>query len=184
MRNNRTVLCATLIRTDTPNNNSISSRTPTTVHSAGQDRKLEEGSRAGKRKAFVVVVLMWIAVPTNCLARRVVWECSCGRIVDILLAVGGSWDLFRKIKRSRVGRTCRRSRSYLVRLRSIVLPWKPRRGVLLMRTSYWRYFLDLGVMPGVNWQRGWAREAVPSRTFLGVFIRLGRELHYRSAECK
>ncbi len=51
------------------------------------------------------------------------------------------------------GRTYSRSRSWWARLRLTVLQRKPRRGVPLMRTSFWRYYLGLGGLPGVDWQK-------------------------------
>jgi hypothetical protein len=90
MRDHSTILRTAIVRTDTPNHNSISTRTPTTINTIRQDRELEVRSRAEEGKAFVVVVLMWVLVSTDCLARSVVGKCCGGSIIDILLAVGGS----------------------------------------------------------------------------------------------
>ena len=93
MRNNSTIFRTALIRTNASNHNSISSWTSTTIRSTCQDRKLEVRSRADKWKAFVVIVLVRVAISTNCLPRCIVGKCCCSCIVDILLTVFGPWVL-------------------------------------------------------------------------------------------
>lgn len=93
MRNNSTILRTTIIRTNTPNHNSIRSWASSRIRASTQDRKLQIWSWARECKALVVFVSVRIGVIAYGLAFGVVGECCGGGVVDVGLAVVGSWIL-------------------------------------------------------------------------------------------
>ena len=95
MRNNSTILRTTIIRTNTPNHNSIRSRTASRIRASTQDRKLQVRGWARECKALVVFVLVRIVVIAYGLAFGVVGECCGGGVVDVGLAVICSWGFVR-----------------------------------------------------------------------------------------
>lgn len=89
MCNNRTVLRT--IPINTPNHHAVRSWTSSTISASLFNRKLEVRAGTGEREAFVVFVLMWVAVVADGFTVVVVVYCGDGCIVDVGLGVFRSW---------------------------------------------------------------------------------------------
>jgi hypothetical protein len=85
------VLGAAVVAADGSDDHAISARAAATVRPAGLDWELQEGSRAAEREALIVFVLVGVGVAADGLSLGVVRQSSGSCIVDVGLAVGGSW---------------------------------------------------------------------------------------------
>jgi len=128
MRNNSTILRTAIIRTNTPNHNSIRSWTTSRIRASTQNRKLKVRSWAGKCEALVIFILVRISIVAYGFAFSVVGECCGGGVVDVGLAVVCSWEFLLDVYggEGRERGRYRRSWSCLVHLRWFGL-WRLRR---------------------------------------------------------
>lgn len=92
MRDNSAILSTAIISTDTTNHDSVRSGTSTTVRAACLDWELQVWSRAAELETFIVLVLMRVAVSSDCLPVGVIVESGCCGVVDGFLGVISAWE--------------------------------------------------------------------------------------------